>query len=131
MLSPDIKAELLEIIDKLAELEKRTNEIRQQESETRERISVIRAKNLVEIAVAKDSKEKSLYPSERVRDAALTVALDKDTEYRTLRENFKILENKLQEIYIEQGRLSDRKALLMLDAGLVKPSSSETSIPIE
>jgi len=89
MLSPDIKAELLEIIDKLAELEKRRNEIRQQESETRERISVIRAKNLVEIAVAKDSKEKPLYPSERVRDAALTVALDKDTEYRTLRENLR------------------------------------------
>lgn len=131
MLSAETKGELLAIIDKLAELEKRRNEIRQQEYEVRDRINVIRARNLVEIAFARDNKEKPLYPSEQVREAALTVALDKDTEYRTIRDKLRMLENKLQEISIEHVRLSNRKALLMFEAGLVSPLSPETAIPIE
>jgi len=130
MLSAELKTELLSIIDKLAELDKRRNEIREQEFQVRDRINVIRAKNLVEIAFAKDNKDKPLYPSEQVREAALIVALDKDSEYRTIREKLRMLENKLQEIVIEHVRLSDRKALLMFEAGLVKPPSPEASMPI-
>ena len=130
MLSHETKTELLAIIDKLAELEKRKNEIRQQEYEVRDRINVIRAKNLVEIAFARDDREKPLYPSEQVREAALVVALDKDAEYRTLRDKLRMLEDKLQEILIEHSRLSDRKALLMFEAGLTSPSIAQTA-PVE
>lgn len=131
MLSVESKTELSLIIDNIAELEKRRNEIREQEYQIRDRMAVIRAKNLVEIAFAKDNKEKPLYPSEHVREAALTVALDKDSEYRTLREKLRMLENKLQEISIEYERLSNRKALLLIDSGLIIPPSSTMTMPIE
>lgn len=131
MLNAETKNELLSIIDRLAELEKRRNEIRQQEYEVRDRMNVIRAKNLVEIAFARDNKEKPIYPSEQVREAALVVALDKDSEYRTLRDKLRMLESKLQEISIEHFRLSDKKALLMFDAGLVSPPASEAITPVE
>ncbi len=42
-----------------------------------------------------------------------------------------MLENKLQEISIEHIRLSNRKALLMFEAGLISPPSPETATPIE
>jgi len=131
MLSSESKSELLSIIDKLAELDKRRNEIREQEYDSRDRINVIRATNLVKVAFAKDNKDKPLYPSEQVREAALTMTLDKDTEYRTLREKLRMLENKLQEILIEHTRLSNRKALLMFEAGMVLPPSSEPHMPVE
>jgi len=127
MLNAETKIELLSIIDQLAELERRRNEIRQQEYELRDRINVIRAKNLVEIALAKDSKDKPIYPSEQVREAALVVALDKDAEYRTLGDRLRTLESKLQEISIEHARLSDKKALLMFEAGLTSLTSSPVS----
>ncbi len=131
MLTGETKTELLSIIDKLAELEKRENEIKQQEYDVQDRINVIRAKNLVEIAFGRDNKEKPLYPSEQVREAALVVALDKDSEYRTLRDKLRLLENKSQEILIEHNRLSDRKALSMFEAGLVAPPSPGIATHIE
>ena len=131
MLSAEVKAELLTLIDQLAELERRRNEIRQQEYEVRDRINVIRAKNLVEIAFARDNKDKPVYPSEQVREAALVVALEKDSEYRTLRDKLRMLESKLQEISIEHIRLSNKQALLMFEAGLVSPPASETGPLVE
>jgi beta-N-acetylglucosaminidase len=131
MLNPETKSELLSIIDKLAELEKRRNEVKEQQYQVRDRINVIRAKNLVEISFAKDNKEKPIYPSEQVREAALIIALDKDMEFRSLREKLRASENKLQEILIEHGRLSNRKTLLMFEAGLVTPPSSEPVFPAE
>jgi hypothetical protein len=130
MLNAETKKELLTIIDEIAGLEKRRNEIRRQEFDLRDRISTIRAKNLVDIAVVKDNKEKPIYPNEQVREAALVVALDKDSEFKTLRDKLRTLENTLQDISIEHIRLSNRKALLMFEAGLVSPSSS-SEIAIE
>jgi hypothetical protein len=125
MLNTETKIELLSIIDKLAEMEKRRNEIRQQIYEVRDRMSAIRAKNLVEIALARDRKDKPIYPTEHVREAALVLALDKDAEYRTLRDKSRMLESKLQEISIEHARLSSKKALLMFEAGFGTPPASE------
>lgn len=118
VLGSEIKAELLTIIDRMADLDNRRNEVKEQEQQVRERINVIRAKNLVEIAFARDNKEKSLYPSEGVREAALTVALDRDAEYQSLRERLRTLDRDLQEILVERERLSNRKTLLMFEAGI-------------
>ena len=130
MLSVEVKTELLTIIDKLAELERRRNEIKQHQHEIRDRINVIRAKNLVEIAFGRDEKGKPLYPSQQVRDAALVVVLDDDSEYRTLRDKLRIEDSKLQEIAIEHTRLSSRKMLLMFEAGLDAQQLSTQKPPI-
>ncbi len=131
MLTAETKKELLAIIDNIAELEKRRNELKQQEYDVRDRINFIRAKDLVQIAVGKDSKERLIYPSEAVREAALVIALDQNSEYRTLRDKLRLLENKLQELSIEHRRLSDRKALLMLEAGIVTSVPNESTPPGE
>ncbi len=131
MLTAETKKELLAIIDSIAELEKRRNELKQQEFDVRDRINFIRAKDLVQIAVGKDSKDRLIYPSEQVREAALVIALDQNSEYRTLRDKLRLLENKLQEITIEHHRFSDRKALLMLEAGIVTSMPSEPASPGE
>ena len=125
MLSLETKTELLTIIDKLAGLEKERNEIKQKSLSSRDKIDLIRAKKLVEIAFAKDDKEKPLYSNEPVREAALILFLDKEPDYRTLRDELRTLENQLQEISIEHVRLSNRKALLMLEAGLANPAFPE------
>ncbi len=131
MLTVETKKELLAIIDNIAELEKRKNEIKQQEYDVRDRLNFIRAKDLVQIAVGKDSKERLIYPSEQVREAALVIALDQNSEYRTLRDKLRLLENKLQEITVEHHRMTDRKALLMLEAGIVTSMPNEPTPPGE
>ncbi len=131
MLTAETKKELLAIIDNIAELEKRRNELKQQEYDVRDRINFIRAKDLVQIAVGKDNKDRLIYPSEGVREAALVIALDQNSEYRTLRDKLRLLENKLQELTIEHRRLSDRKALLMLEAGIVTSLPNEPASPGE
>ncbi len=131
MLTAETKKELLAIIDNIAELEKMRNELKQQEYDVRDRINFIRAKDLVQIAVGKDNKDRLIYPSEGVREAALVIALDQNSEYRTLRDKLRLLENKLQEITIEHRRLSDRKALLMLEAGIVTSLPNEPASPGE
>ena len=128
MLSAETKTELFTIIDKLAELERRRNEIKQHQYEVRDRINVIRAKNLVEISFGKDDKNKPLYPSQQVRDAALVVVLDDDAEYLTLRDKLRMEDSKLQEISIEHARLSNRKTLLMFEAGLNSSPEQTPSI---
>src|SRR5512140_2311620 len=118
MLDSQIKNELLDMIDRLAELDKQRCEIRQKELASRDRLSLLRAKKLIEIAFARDDKDKPLYTNEGVREAALILFLDKEPEYTALRDETRRLEAKLQELSIEHQRLYDHKALLMFEAGL-------------
>jgi len=128
MLSAEIKTELLTIIDKLAKLERRRHEIQQQGNKVRDRINVINAKNLVEISFGRDDRNKPLYPSQQVRDAALVVVLEEDAEYLTLRDKLRMQDDKLKKISIKHIRLSNRKTLLMFEAGLdAQPFSRNTS----
>lgn len=128
MLSAELKSELLAIIDRLAELQRQNNEIRRQELEIQDRMAVIQAKDLVAIAFAKDKQDKPLYSNEKIRDAALVAALDEDAEYRSLQGQVRSMEEKRQEVSIEATRLSDRKSLLMFEAGLMPPPAQESSI---
>jgi hypothetical protein len=131
MLSSEIKAELLLMIDNLAGLEKQRCEIRQKELAARDKLSLIRAKKLIEIAFARDDKDRPLYSNEGVREAALILFLDKEPEYIALREETRLLEAKLQELSIEHQRLYDHKALLMFEAGLANTTMREPGLPAE
>ena len=131
MLTSEIKAELLVMIDNLAGLEKQRCEIRQKELAARDKLSLIRAKKLIEIAFARDDKDRPLYSNEGVREAALILFLDKEPEYIALRDETRLLEAKLQELSIEHQRLYDHKALLMFEAGLANPTMREPGLPAE
>jgi hypothetical protein len=131
MLNSETKTALLEMIDKLAGLEKERNEIKQKELLARDKLNLIRAKKLVEIAFAKDNKERPLYSNEQVRDAALILFLDKEPEYCSMRNELRLLDARLQEISIEHQRLYDHKALLMFEAGLVNPSGRDSGTMVD
>ncbi len=118
MLTPESKTELLDLIDTLANLEKERTRLRQQELGSRDRLSLLRAKKLIEITFARDDKDKPLYSNESVREAALLIFLDKEPEYCTLKDEVRQLGMKYQELSIEHQRLSDRKTLLLFAAGL-------------
>jgi hypothetical protein len=131
MLSNETKTELLDLIDKLAGLEKERNEIKQKEMLARDKLNLIRAKKLIEIAFAKDNKDRPMYSNEQVREAALILFLDKEPEYSSRRDEVRLLEARLQEISIEHQRLYDHKALLMFETGLANPPGCETRATLE
>jgi len=131
MLTSQTKTELLELIDKLAGLEKERNQIKQKELLARDKLNLIRAKKLIEIAFARDDKEKPLYSNEPVREAALILFLEKEPEYCSLREELRQLDAKLQEISIEHQRLFDRKTLFMFEAGLANSAMPELKLPFD
>jgi len=121
MPNTEIKNELLGIIDKIAELEIKQNEIRDRGIEIRDQLNVIRSKHFVEITLATNDKGKPLYPNERVRQSALTIAMDVDAKCKDLVTRLRTTDKELQEIVIEIGRLSSRKVLLMGEAGITNP----------
>ncbi len=124
------KNEILELIDTVSELEKKQNEMRRREFETRDRLNVIRSRHLVEIAQAKDENGKLTFPNERVRQAALTLALDEDPEYQSLVIKLRAMQNELEQVVIEISRLSARKTFLMLASGVLKPPSSDPRLQL-
>ncbi len=125
MLNAQTKTELLTMIDTLAGLEKDRNQVKQKELLARDKANLIRAKKLIEIAFARDDKDKPLYSNEQVREAALILFLEKEPEYCSLREELRQLDARLQEISIEHQRLYDRKSLLMFEAGLANGTMRE------
>lgn len=131
MLEPQTKTELLSMIDKLAELEKERNQIKQKELLVRDKVNLIRAKKLIEIAFARDDKDRPLYSNEGVREAAQILFLEKEPEYCSLRDELRQLEAGLQEISIEHQRLYDHKALLMFEAGLASGQAHELGSMME
>ncbi len=131
MLNAQTKTELLDLIDKLASLERERNEIRQKELLARDKLNLMRARKLIEITFAKDDRDRPLYSNEQVREAALTLFLDKEPEYHSLRDELRQLEARQQEISIEHQRLYDHKALLMFEAGLMKETAREGGAMIE
>ncbi len=112
-------------------MEKDRNALRQKELIARDKLNLIRAKKLIEIAFARDDKDKPLYSNEPVREAALTLFLEKEPEYCSLRNELRQINANLQELSIEHQRLYDRKALLMFEAGLGNGSMREPGTTME
>jgi hypothetical protein len=118
MLDQEIKNELLSIIDKLAELDRKKLEIQKRAFEFTERISVIKSQIILDIALKRDNKDKTLYTTENIREAALIVALDNSEEYKKKKSELQVIRDSIQEIIIESTRLSYKRSLLMFEAGL-------------
>ncbi len=86
MINRETKNKLAEIQQKHRELERRRNTIGENIRPIREKMALINARHLVAIGTMKDEKGKLLYPTEKIRQAALTVALSEDAEYQRLKE---------------------------------------------
>jgi phosphoglycerate-specific signal transduction histidine kinase len=121
----EAKKEFLEITDRLAELEKKRHELRRERRMTSDRVSVIRAELMIDIAKARDEKGKPIYSNENLRRAALTLRMEENEEYQGLKERQRDLDDELATLAIEHNRLEARRGLLALEMGLIRPSSPD------
>ncbi len=88
---------------------------------------MIHAQLVIEIAKVKDEKGKPVYSNEQLREAALTLQLEKNDEYRRLRAERLELEDQDDELITESNRLVDHKLLLFAELGLpLQPDVDET-----
>ncbi len=122
-MTEEVRKELLEMIDTITDLARKSHEIRKEEMKIRDRTSVIRAKLLIDIATAKDEKGKPVYSNQHLREAALTLGLDENEEYQRLKERLRELGDEDRVLAIEHRRLLDRRTLLMIEMGLESPPS--------
>lgn len=125
-MTEEAKKGFLEITDQLADLEKKRHEIQRERGMTSERVSVIRAELMIDIAKARDEKGKPIYSNENLRRAALTLQLEENEEYQRLKERLRDLDDELATLAIEHSRLEARRGLLALEMGLIRPPSPDS-----
>ena len=123
----EIKKELSELIDNITDLSKKRQTIHKEQQQIRDKINIIRAKLIIDIGTAKDDRGKPVYSNEQLRNAALILRLDENGEYQQLKERLRELNNEDQELVIDYNRLVDRRLLLLVEVGVVNPSSSDNA----
>jgi hypothetical protein len=124
-MSEETKKKLEEVIDKIADLASKRQKITRERRNIRDKTSVIRAKLVMEIATAKDDKGKLVYSNEKLREAALTLKLDKNEEFQRLKEKLWELDDQGETLAIEHNRLLDKRTLLFIKLGVLNLISSE------
>ena len=129
-MSKDIFTELQEIVDRMGELDIIIDQHHAERDELQERLRLIRARHHVAVALEKDDSGKPLYPSEKVREAAITVHLSEDPEYLELRKKIKS-KDWAADYILEFNRLVDRKQLLMLEIKTISGESISSDLRSE
>jgi hypothetical protein len=111
----ETKEELLNLIDQMADIDKKSREVGRKLGEIREETRLIRARLLVNVTQEKDERGKPIYSNDKLREAAVTVRLAEHDEYQALHEKEKVLRYEHDDLLIELRRLSARKELLTAD----------------
>ena len=124
-MNEELKKQLLEIVDQIADLDKKMHEIARKKRKIWDRTSVIRAQLVIDIAKAKDEKDKPMYSNSKLREAALTLRLKDDEGYQGLLERLRELDEEQEPLVIEHNRLVDQKTILMMEMGFQSPPSSD------
>ena len=122
-MSDDVKRELLEIVDRIAQIATQIDKIQNEQARMRDRLVVMRAELVIDIAAAKDERGKPLYSNEKLREAALTLRLAEHEGFQELVERRRALNDQVKTLAIENNRLVDRKEVLMIEMG--SPPSSD------
>jgi len=114
-MNSELRSELLGMVDRMAELSKRMQEVRREKLRVDDRVEAMRAKMVLEIAAAKDAKGRVAYRNETLRQAVLATRLKEDEAFRGLVERLRDLEDDLAALRIERERLEGRKQVLLAD----------------
>ena len=107
------EGELLNLVNQIADLDKKVREIDRQRNEIREKMRLIRARVLLEVAQEKDERGKIVYSNEKLRQAAVTVRLAEADEYQALRSEERALVAEHDGLVNELRRLSEQKEIWM------------------
>lgn len=126
-MNTEAKKELAELIDSMTNLSQKRHTIHREQQKIRDRISIIRARLVIDIGKAKDDKGKLEYSNEQLREAALTLGLNENEEYQRLKEKLRELNDEDMEFDIEYHKLVDRRLLLLVELGLVSPTSTDSA----
>jgi len=90
---------------KVADLERRLLAVRWDIDDARGKMRVAEAKALVKMAEARDDANRPLYPTEKVRQAAVTTRLSSDPLYQELQERYRELSRDEDLIILEINEL--------------------------
>jgi hypothetical protein len=114
-MTEETKEEQLNLVDQMAALDKKRHEVGRKLGEIREKIGLIRARLLLEVAQERDERGKPAYSNEKLREAAVRVRLAENNAYQELHEEEKALRHEHEGLILEINRLSMRKELLTAD----------------
>ena len=109
--------ELLELVDRIADLEGRIRAEDENQLPPRQTMQLIRARAILELTSALDQRGKPLYPNEKPREAALIVSLARNAEYQDALKEVQQSKRRGEELIVEQMCLQNRRAVLMLALG--------------
>lgn len=117
------RTRLLELIECISSTKTQAHRLEQERREIADRMEVLRARLMLQIATARDDDGKPLYSNRELREAALTLALSEGEGYRLLRQHLWQLEDDRRRLEIELERLEDARLLALVDAG-VQPATT-------
>jgi hypothetical protein len=111
------KKELLQIIDQMADLQKKQTRLDDERRELFDKIAVSEARHVLDIATEHDEHGKRIYTNQKMRDAAFILRVSADSEHRSLRELINGLDTEIGNAFIELARLQNRKMILLSTVG--------------
>jgi hypothetical protein len=111
------KKELLQIIDEMADLQKKQTRLDDERRELYDKISVMEARYILDIAKETDEHGKRIYSNQKMRDAAFIIRLSENTEHQRLRDIINGLDTEIGNAFIELARLQNRKMILLSTIG--------------
>ena len=111
------KKELLQIVDEMADLQKKQTRLDDERRELYDKISVMEAHATLDIGMETDDSGKRRYPNQKMRDAAFIIRMSENAEYQSLRDIIHGLDVEIGNAYIELARLQNRKMILLSTFG--------------
>ena len=111
-LSDDERENLFEIIDEIAGIRESLQELKEERRDLHSEMNLIQARQMSDIASAKDEKGKRKYPNKEARRAELSLKLRNDEEYQKLSHESKSLHRRESRLEIKHDTLVDKKAIL-------------------
>ena len=115
--------ELYDITDQMAELEGKLHAIRRERRQISDKVGVMFARVVIDVANLKDETGGPAYPDQQLRDAAVTLRLLENEEYQALKKRLWELDDAEKALGTEFKRLSDRRTLRVLEMGWTGPAA--------
>ena len=111
------KKELLLIVDQMADLQKKQTRLDDERGELYDKISVIEARAILDIAKEADEYGKRIYTNQKMRDAAFIISMSENADYQRVRDLINELDTEIGNAFIELARLQNRKMILLSTVG--------------
>lgn len=110
--------EYLSILDEIYRNNTETKKLQRITRKLHSKTQAIRAQYIIDIGTTKDEKGKPVYSNEHLREAELTNRLNNNPEYIGYRDELWAIDDKLDELYVENNKLVDIKYMLMIKLGI-------------